>query len=414
MLKPLLRARKAAKTFPKASPKNPAKVLATTLCLLAAWPSAPRAAESDQGLDLKYMYYWDRNGVWNHTPAFAYFRKLASAWKFQWDQEVDVVSGASRRLGLKNIGRLADNDQKLDGISGASRRETRHSEQATFAYLNQGRNAAAAFYFSDENDYRSYSPSLSGSWDFNDRNTTLGGSAAIFFDDMHPTGPFKGLGGKRDITSLSATLAQVLTPLTLAGVTVNVLHSSGFLGHPYTPVITADGAEIMENLPDDKTAAALSGQIVQGFHLGEQLGSVRLEARYYRDDWELTSNTADLQWYQYFADGAYVRLRARAYHQDAAAFAKDAYDGREIYRTADIRFYAFSSLTLGLKIGTGFPESWGDYWLLPDRWDISYDHGLRDTPGEEDGINPTYHYQLFPKDQYYLQGTLMVGLAFDL
>ncbi|MDQ3001627.1 MAG: DUF3570 domain-containing protein [Fibrobacterota bacterium] len=390
------------------------KILAAFLCGLAAAPSALSAAETDHGLDVKYMYYWDRNGAWNHTPAFAYIRKIASRWKLQWDQELDAVSGASRRLGLKNIGRLADHDQLLDGVTGASKREVRHSEQATLAYAEEGRTASASFYFSDESDYRSYSPSLSASRDFNDRNTTLGGSAAMFFDEMRPTGPFVGMGGKRSILSLTGTLAQVLTPLNLSGLTVNVIHSSGFLGHPYNPVITADGNMVTENLPDRKTGFSLSGQVIQGFHIGDRLGSVRLEARHYRDDWELVSNTADIHWYQYLLEGTYVRLRARGYRQGAAAFAKHAYDGGELYRTPAIRFYAFSSLTLGLKVGSIFPESWGGYALLPDRWDLSYDHGVRDTKGEDDGITPAYRYQLFPKDEYYMQGTLMAGLAFDL
>lgn len=390
------------------------KFLAVLLCGLAAVPPAVLASESDNGMDFKYLYYWDRNGVWNHTPAFAYFRKIAANWKLQWDQEFDGVSGASRRLGLRNIGRLADNDLKLDGISGASKREIRHSEQATAAYANQGRNASASFYFSDENDYRSYSPSVSGSMDFNERNTTLSGAAAEFFDDLHPTGPFTGLGGKRNILSLTGSLAQIFTPLTLGAVTANVIHSSGHLGHPYNPVLTSQGTLLLENLPDRKTSVALSGQIIQGFHILDRLGSVRLDARYYRDDWQLVSGTADFQWYQYILENTYLRLRARGYRQGAAAFAKAAYEGNEVYRTPDIRYFDFSSLTLGLKIGSVFPESWGGSALLPDRWDISYDHGMTDTQGEEDGVRPAYHYQLFPNDEYYVQGTLMVGLSFDL
>ena len=394
-------------------------VLAICAIGLAAAPPKAAASDagsagSDQGVDAKYMYYWDRNGVWNHTPAIAYFRKFASFWKFQWDQEVDVVSGASRRLGLRNIGRLADNDLKVDAITGASQREIRHSEQATAAYSNSGRNASASLYFSDENDYRSYSPSVSGSWDFNERNTTLGGSAALFLDDMHPTGRFSGEGGSREIVSLTASLAQVLSPLTLGSLAANVIRSTGFLGHPYNPAVTADGGLFTENLPDSKISLALSGTLIQGFHLGERLGSLRLEARHYRDDWKLVSNTADLQWYQHLTDGTYVRLRARGYQQGAAAFANEFYRGDEVYRTPDLRFYKFSSLTLGLKIGSVFPESWGESALLPDRWDLSYDHGMRDTKGELGGPGPMKHYQLFSKDEQYIQGTVMVGLAFDL
>jgi hypothetical protein len=402
MLNPSLRAVKA--------------VVALCAIGLAAAPPGVAAsdAESEHGVDVKYMYYWDKNDVWNHTPAIAYFRKFASFWKFQWDQEVDAVSGASRRLGLRNIGRLADNDLKVDAITGASQREIRHSEQATASYSNAGRNASASLYFSDENDYRSYSPSVSGSWDFNERNTTLGGSAALFLDDMHPTGGFSGEGGSRRIVSLTASLAQVLSPLTLGSVAANVIRSTGYLGHPYNPAVTADGAMFTENLPDRKVSLALSGLIIQGFHLGERLGSLRLEARHYRDDWKLVSNTADLQWYQHLTEGTYVRLRARGYRQGAAAFANEYYQGNEVYRTPDIRFYSFSSLTLGLKLGSVFPESWGESALLPDRWDLSYDHGMRDTKGELGGPGPMKHYQLFSKDEYYIQGTAMVGMGFDL
>jgi hypothetical protein len=384
------------------------------LLVTLALPGALRAAGGDQGLDFKYMYFQDQNGAWNHTPALSFFRKLASVWKLQYDQEVDYVSGASRRLGLYNIGRLGDNDAKLDGITGASRREIRHSEQATAEYSREGRVASGSFYFSDENDYTSYSPAVSGSLDFNDRNTTVGGSAAFFFDDMHPQGPFRGLGGSRRITSLSANVAQTLSPLTLAGLTVNLIHSSGFLGHPYDPVITDSGNVIVENLPDRKTAWALSGQVIQGFHLGSKLASLHLDARWYRDDWKLGSGTADVQWYQYLTEGTYVRLRARGYRQSAAAFARPAYAGDELYRTGDIRYFAFSSVQLGLKIASVFPESWNESAWLPDRWDIGYDHGLRSTKGDENGVTPLYHAQLFPADEHYQQGTFMLGLGFDL
>jgi hypothetical protein len=389
-------------------------ILTAVIGLAAIRPPAAAASEADNGVNMKYMYYWDRNGVWNHTPALEFFKKIASAWKLQYNQELDAVSGASRRLGLRDIGRLGDHDKELDAVTGASQREVRHSEQAGLTYSDRGRVASGSLYFSDEPDYRSYSPALSGSWDFNGRNTTLGASAAFFFDDFHPFGPFRGLGGRRDIASYSATFAQVLTPLSLIGLTANAIHSAGYLGHMYNPVITESGSAIEENLPRRKNSLALSGQIIQGFHLADRLGSVRLEARYYRDDWELASNTADLQWYQYVTDAAWFRLRARGYAQGAAAFAKDRYDGGELYRTADIRYSRFSSLTVGAQIGSSFPDSWGESALLPDRWDIGYDHGVRDTKGDMDGVHPLYHYQLYGPNEYYIQGTFMAGLAFDL
>ncbi len=388
-------------------------VILITLLFIFGLNFLTQASESEQELNFKYMYYWDRNQVWNHTTGIELIKKLSTFWKFGWNQEFDAVSGASRRLGWNKIGILGDNQLKLDGLSGASKREVRHSEQPSFTYANAGHVASAAFYFSDESDYRSYSPSFSGSWDFNERNTTLGGSAAFFFDDLHPLAPFSDLGGKRKITSLSASLAQTLTPLSLISFTFNTIHSSGLLGHPYTPVITVTGNIEVEKLPDLKTSMAFSTKFVQGYHLFDWLGSFQLEGRYYQDDWLLKSETADLHWYQHFGENFYLSLRARGYHQGAAAFAKDSYDGDELYRTPDIRFYEFSSLTLGAQIASVFPESWSTNDWLPDRWNISYDHGMRDTYGDEDGIHPLYHYQLYSPQTYYVQGTFMAGLGFD-
>jgi hypothetical protein len=381
--------------------------------MLAALPSPARAAEGESGLDIKYMYYQDRNEVWNHTPAFAFFRRLSSLLRLQWNQEVDAVSGASRRLGLGNTGQLGDHAAKLDGVSGASRREIRHSEQATLAYANQGRAAAASFYFSDENDYRSYSPAVSASWDFNDRNTTLSAAWSLFLDSFRPTGGFAGQGGDRRIQSLKVGLTQLVSSLSLFSVSVHPIRSAGYLGHPYNPVVLADGAMITEELPDRKLSVAFTGTWIQGYLFRDLLGSVHVEARHYRDDWKLVSNALDVKWHQYLLEGTYLRLRARFYRQGTAGFYKASYAGDEAYRTSDIRFSPFQSLTFGAKLASRFPESWTESALLPDRWDIGYDQGTRDTEGQGDAVHPLFNYQLHDAGTFYRQGTFMAGLGFD-
>jgi Protein of unknown function (DUF3570) len=371
-------------------------------------------AESEDRVDFKHMYYWDKNKVWNHTPTLSFLKSLSLRWKLQWNQEFDVVSGASRRLGLYNVGRQGDHDLTADGISGASQREMRHSEQVAVAYSDRGRQASASFYFSDEDDYTSYSPSVSGALDFNERNTTLGGQLAVFFDNLHPKGQFKGLGGDRTLVSGTVSLTQIVSRSSHVSMTANAIHSSGALGHPYNPVIAFDGSMRVENLPREKTSFAWAGQWVQGYEWGDLRGAFHFNGRYYFDTWDLKSETGEVAWYQYWTEDGYVRLRARLYHQGPAAFAKDAYAGNEVYRTADIRFYGFTSATLGAKVVMPFPDSWSQSAWLPDRWDLGYDHGLRDTHGELGTGKPTTHYQLFPHTETYVQGIFMAGLSFDL
>jgi hypothetical protein len=395
------------------------------------------AEDSKDKVDFKYMYYSDKNDVWNHTPAFDWFTKLSRAWSFQWSQEFDVVSGASRLIGSGNTGKLGDHgvdatsgasqrattgqpfanpwkDSAFDVVSGASKQEFRSSENPSFTYSKQGQVYTAGFYFSDEPDYRSYSPSVSIAHDFNERNTTLSASGAWFFDDFHPQGSFSDQGGGKQIRSLTLSATQILTPLTMVSITANGIYGNGYLGHPYNPVILDSGFVIEEHVPGDKTSWAVAGQLVQGYRVGDYLGSLHLEARHYIDTWALDANDAELQWYQYFGEDAYVRLRARGYTQGAAAFYKDSYDGNELYRSADIRYSKFSSLTLGIKVAAPLFEGWRDSDLLPDHFDLSYDFGIRDTRGDQGTSHPYSHYQLFPHSEYYTEGTFMLGLTFDL
>ena len=384
------------------------------LLLLAFSPAA--AGESGSVLQLKYEFFRDRNRAWNHTPAFSLRYALQRVWTLGWEQEFDVVSGASRRLGASLDGKTQAIEP--DAVTGASKVEARYSENPSLTYSRDGKTISGSLYASRESDYTSFSPAGSASMDFNGRNTTVGISYAEFFDAFQPKGAFAGEGGDKRIRTGAVTLAQSLTPLTLVAITGTASYADGYLGHPYNPPIDARGDLLAERVPESKTAAALAAQIVQGFRLGERLGSINLDARAYRDDWGLGSGTLDLKVSRYFSETGYVRLRARGYAQTGAAFAKDVYAGDETFRTGDIRLSRFSSLLVGAKIAAGFPDSWSDHAFLPDRWDLKFDYLVRDTRGDLGDASATesrgYHYQLYGSDEYYAQGVILAGLAFDL
>jgi len=309
--------------------------------LAAALPCA--ASGTGNRLELKDEYFWDKNKVWNQTPAFSLTQALSRIWSFGWEQEFDFVTGASRRIGLDKVGLTGDRD--IDAVSGASKIEMRYSENPSLTYSEKGTVATGSLYYSREDDYVSISPAASVSFDFNERNTTVGASYAEFFHDFKPTGAFAGQGGKKRITSL--------------------------------------GEMMTEAVPNHKQGGALSSQIVQGFQLGDRLGSLNLDYRRYQDDWALKSNTLDAKLSQYFTETAYVRFRLRYYNQTGTAFAKEYYTGNEVYRTADIRWFPFTSWLGGIKISAAFPEDWGKSVFLPDRWDIKFDYTLRDTRGDK-------------------------------
>lgn len=372
--------------------------------------------ERESTLEVKQESFWDRNGVWNFTPALAVRKWVSEKWALTWEQELDVVSGASRRLGSY---RVPAGDGGTDVISGASKIEFRHSESPGVTYSYKGTIASGSLYYSQENDYTSLSPAASISQDFNDRNTTVGLGYAEFFENFHPRGAFSSEGGDKRIRSVALNFAQSLTPLTLVGATGTVIFSSGYLGHPYNPPVDSAGTIWTEVLPDSKRGVAVAIQLVQGYHaFADALGSVNLDVRQYQDSWNMQSTTADLKVTQYVTETATVRLRARYYTQTGVDFAKDYYRGGEIYRTADIRWYPFSSLLTGLKFSGAFPESWEGSGWLPVRWDIQYDHLVRDTRGDKkgytDGEPRRVLYQLYDADSYYMQDVVMLGIVFNL
>jgi Protein of unknown function (DUF3570) len=360
--------------------------------------------------DFKYLYYWDRNGVWNHTPAFLLAGNPWKSIQIGWEQELDVVSGASRELGLRQIGGLGDHDLLVDGLSGASKKELRYSEKVDIAHERDGNRVGASVVLSDEADYVSRGVGVSGSIDFNERNTTLSGEWSFYSDDFHPQGAFIGLGGEKTIQSFSMSLFQILSEYSLAGLSADYIRSEGYLGHPYLPVITETGALVREAVPDRRHAMALSSTWIQGYRVWERLGSVHLLLGYFEDDWRLRSISAEWQWYQYFLPEWYVRLRSRWYGQSRAAFVREVYTGRETYRSVDIRYSEFQSVSFGAQIVGSLPFEVPGW--IPSQWNISYDQGMRDVRGELGTGKPTYRYQLFSSEEFYREGTWMLGFGY--
>jgi hypothetical protein len=404
-------------------------MLRHVLPFLAALAIAAVAEDVADRLDTKFEVFHDRNDVTAVSPVFLLTKGIGNSMSVEWEGQLDAVTGASRKWGTSGSGQNPPMDvvdvvsgasgggsgtssvsHVLDGISGASGNgnwEYRAGTRVGLTWSDKGRVLTGSIYGSKESDYQSISPSIGGSWDFAERNTTLSWGATWFFDKLSPYGAWAQLaGGDKRIQSYNLGLAQILTPLTLVGVNGTFTRTTGAIGLPYNPPTTRDSGMLPEKFPSSKDAVALSGQVIQGFHLADLLGSVSTEYRWYMDSWDLRSNTVTLRWSQHLSDATIVRLQGRWYKQTGAAFASTDYIGTEVYRTADIRYFPFSSYLVGAKISSAFPDDWKGVW--PTRWDLSYDHLWRDTHG-----NP-YLYQLYPANAWYMQGTFRAGLSWDL
>ena len=374
-------------------------------------------------LELKYEYYTDRNDVISHTPVISLKKYITDEWSLSYDQEIDAVTGASRFIG--NPVNTVSNSSEIDGVSGATY-EIRTSENLNLTYENQGTVFSSSFYMSHEADYTSYAPGISIAQDFFNRNTTLAFGYNRYFDDFkgrdelvaYNTGSALQPGdvidrnlsaithnGKKDIHSYSASITQSLTPMTLFSMGGNYVESQGFLGRFYYNVTLDDGQMVPESIPDQKLGVALSSSLIQGYKGKSLLGSFRLDYRFYQDSWGLSSNTIDVKWYQFLTHESYVRFRLRYYNQSKAEFVYNSYNITDFYRTADIRYYPFTSYMTGFKFVSSFPESWEDIWFIPTKWDFKIDYLFRNTKGDRS------LYQFY--EGYYNQMDILAGVTYE-
>ena len=346
-------------------------------------------SEENSSFSLGYQYYYDKNKVIVHEPFFQIKKKITRLWFLAFKTSLDITSGASRRLGEDLLGIDATTQASPKGGSGDN--EVRKAAGVNAQYSDQGTVFSGGLDYGKEDDYLSYSINLSASQDFAQRNTTLGGGVAYYKDKFSPTGYFASEGGAKNVSAGYLNLTQSLTPITLFSLTFNYIQSNGYLGHPYTPPRDQGGNLITESLPTEKKALALTGEFIQGYLLKERLGSVNFEYRRYYDYWGMGSHTIDMKWSQYITEGTYFRIRGRYYNQSGSDFAKAEYLGNEKYRTADIRQFPFYSYMAGVKWDAPLSEAWDNYWFLPDRYSLNYDHTWRNTKGEEGKTIKFYH-----------------------
>ena len=378
------------------------------------------AGAGESHLDLKTNIYYDNNEVWSQAPSLKLEVAVSERVSLGWMQEVDAVSGATRFLTSSShravdgvsgatVGSGTTTDQKnlwVDAISGATVAEIRTGEEFSARYDDEGRGAAVHFAMSHENDYSSYAPGATLFWDLFERNTNLSLDVSRYLDNYHPGGTWP-TGGDKNLLSTNFSVGQSLTALTLVTATATYIRADGYLGRPYNPVSTLAGGLLDENMPDQRRSLALGGELVQGWLLADLLGSVNVSYRDFRDSWDLQAKTVDLKVSQHLNDELVLRLRARWHDQSGTAFAKEWYDGDELYRTADMRWFPFSSLMLGIKFYGVFPESWDEIRWLPNRWNLDFDQLWRDDPGGRQ------LYQLHPPDQRYMQRNFAMGVGYD-
>jgi Protein of unknown function (DUF3570) len=311
--------------------------------LIIAWVvSAPRRAPAiepprDEG-SAGYNYYTG-GGVTVQGPAVIVRKSVQDRASVNAEYRVDSISSAS-----------------IDVVTQASPyRETRQEYSLGTNILNGEILMNLDYTGSRESDYISDTVAVGLAQDIFDKNTTLNFRVARSWDQVGKNKD-PSFGWKDFNRTIYATgITQSLTSRWLVQLNYEATADDGFINNPYRSAITTDGGLIPENYPDARTGQAWVIRTSYGFPsalleggLGELLGSVQLDYRYYRDTFDVFSNTGRINFQFYLVRDWLFGVFYQYYQQGAASFYADRVPPDQQYKARDKELSHYHDQWVGL------------------------------------------------------------------
>ncbi|MDB4942750.1 MAG: hypothetical protein JWP97_2284 [Labilithrix sp.] len=343
---------------------------------LAAAPARAQVAEVDTAHTL-YLESPTRTHMTVYTPGLNVSATPAEWITVKGGYEADIVSGAS--VAVKAGPAYAAVNPGADVITTASVHDVRHSPSGAVTLRKGDVSYTAQYNYGTENDYKSQSIFVAARTEAYEHNTQLEISYARNFDlvcdrvqavnDQAPryraledsTGCFTGSDPLRTrhalaIDGLQATWSQSWTPTFVTQLAYTAQLLDGFQSSPYRSVILGQGLKAQEHHPDQRARQALAARA--NLYIRPLKLAVRVGGRVYRDTWDITSGTGDVEVERYVVlEGLRVAGRFRYYRQTGASFWSDDYTGGDPplgpkgqYFTGDRELSPFSSYAIGGRL----------------------------------------------------------------
>lgn len=297
------------------------KLAASALAIPGMVASAQAAGPAESEASYRYTFYTeddspaarDDSGASQErytiqVHQFHLLTPLKDKYSLQIDSSFEHMSGASPVYSYIPEGE----EQVYSHFAGASK-ELRFDLQAAGRMYGSTTEAGAAAYFSIERDYIALNAGIDGSAQFNDQMTTVNGGISAGFDWMEPTTLYEEGSEEQaaneparyyatDKTkwqiSVSEGIGQIIDMNTVVQGTVTFTYKNGYLSDPYRDCGHAD------NVPCDiRPSTRAIGTLSLGARkfLPQLNAAVHADYRLFIDNWNLFSNTLDLDYYQNWA-----------------------------------------------------------------------------------------------------------------
>ncbi|MCG8590224.1 MAG: DUF3570 domain-containing protein [Proteobacteria bacterium] len=279
----------------------------------------------------------------------------------------------------------------IQTLTGASIEEDRIDVSLKGNYYYPTSRVGLTVGVSDENDYRAVYAGVDFDRDLFDKHTTLSGGLTFSIDKIEPTDAddfvTRPSSEEKKTVSLFAGVSQILTRTSAAQVNFAYQHATDYLSDPYKQVYVR-GVFVSDSRPDSRNQIALLGRYRHHFEFLN--GTAHADYRLYWDDWEVSSHTISLAWYQTFFERIRLIPSFRYYTQSAAEFYEPFFnDEREDgFYSSDYRLSPYGAFAFRLRGEIDFRDWSG---LVDWRANVSWERYIADSAfalGTVDVENP--------------------------
>jgi hypothetical protein len=258
-------------------------------------------------------------------------------------------------------------------MSGASVDDKRTDAKVATSYYFDNAKLTGTSGFSIEKDYTSFGGGIAGETHFNQKQTTLGGAAGFSVDFLDPTDSdefaTRPNSEEKQSVTLMASLSQILARGTAIQSSATYQYQTGFLSDPYK-LVSVEGANIADSRPDERHQFTWLTRLR---HRVESMNaSLHLDYRFYADDWNVTSHTAEIAWYQTFFTNFRLIPSLRYYSQSQADFYDTWFDiaPNDGYASSDYRLSPYGAISWRLQAEYGMQGwPWTMDWVLSFAWE---------------------------------------------
>ena len=322
---------------------------------------AARDAYGQSSIDTRFLFYKESGGrtqVLN--PVVLLHDDLGETWGgLNLMLAYDSISGASPTGGYPSL----DVTTSASGhtTSAGNFPQTPYTDARKSVGLSWSRKFGAHLpsidvSYAKENDYVARSFGFSDAWTMAQGRGTLHFGAAFARDLVEPV---KNSVSNPEGLSLSYPKSEngyslgwtwIFGERDLADLSASLMNLSGDLDDPYkiVPIGPPESSTTSpDHRPDTRSRRAIVGKYGHSYLWG---GVLKVNYRYYWDDWSIRAHTLDVTYDQTVTSDWIVSPRVRLYTQNGASFYGSSFASPQTYMSADYRLSPLDSWLVGLGL----------------------------------------------------------------